>query len=469
MRESREPDAALGDFRHEGKGDDLRVTVRLKAFRGKEELAQREAELRPGEAPAFLRKSAGDLVSAGAAVSQKKRPDPHQEAQRLTERAAEFQRLGQWEESLALIEAALLLEPSQERHYRAAAACSRLSLAYGFYAGWALENKKLGRQYYLRGLDHLEEFFRTAGTISRDDQRTYDFIGGYPVVEFGLYLKDPSQPDAVAAVAKEREILLRILRRRVRGGYDDEGWIMKALDRDRDRKDYFAVLYKLLAEFQGLPSFHRFVDLYTRFDSWKYRGPGADEFITKLEQSGNAELRERGKYLRARKQADKPESWGAPVDPFLSAIPDSQAAHFRPIRFPLAVEVGTLATGDYSVKGLENVVAIERKSLSDLLGCIGGERERFDREVMRLLAYPCRAIIVEATWGDLEAGEWRSKVTSSAAIGSCLGWIAQGVPIVMAGDHERAGRYVSRLLFTAARRRWRELRQLASTIMEDRE
>lgn len=133
---------------------------------------------------------------------------------------------------------------------------------------------------------------------------------------------------------------------------------------------------------------------------------------------------------------------------------------------PLAVEVGTLTTGDYSVRGLENVIAIERKSLSDLLGCIGQERERFDREVLRLLAYPCRAIVIESTWADLEAGDWRSKVTSSAVIGSCLGWIAAGVPIVLAGDHERAGRYVSRLLFTAARRRWREARALAATCLD---
>ena len=33
---------------------------------------------------------------------------------------------------------------------------------------------------------------------------------------------------------------------------------------------------------------------------------------------------------------------------------------------PLRVEVGTLATGDYSVLGLEHVVAVERKGLSDL-------------------------------------------------------------------------------------------------------
>jgi DNA excision repair protein ERCC-4 len=132
---------------------------------------------------------------------------------------------------------------------------------------------------------------------------------------------------------------------------------------------------------------------------------------------------------------------------------------------PLAAEVGTLPTGDYSVRGLESIVAIERKSLSDLLGCIGQERERFDREVQRLLAYPVRCIIVESTWAEIEAGNWRSKVTASAAIGSLLGWIAAGVPCIMAGDHERAGRYVSRLLFTAARRRWREARALILPIM----
>ncbi len=126
---------------------------------------------------------------------------------------------------------------------------------------------------------------------------------------------------------------------------------------------------------------------------------------------------------------------------------------------PLRCEPSTLDTGDYSLKRLERVVAIERKSLPDLLGCIGRDRERFDREVQRLLAYPVRALIVESTWPDLERGEWRSKITPAAAIGSCLGWIAAGLPIIMAGDHERAGRYTSRLLFTAARRRWRESRE----------
>jgi len=135
---------------------------------------------------------------------------------------------------------------------------------------------------------------------------------------------------------------------------------------------------------------------------------------------------------------------------------------------PLQVTVGTLATGDYSVVGLEHVVAVERKGLADLLACIGVERDRFDREITRLLAYPVRALVVEFTWADLERGEWRSKVTAAAALGSVLGWIAAGVPVVMAGDHARAGRYVSRLLYIAARRRWREARGLVQAVMEGR-
>ncbi len=133
---------------------------------------------------------------------------------------------------------------------------------------------------------------------------------------------------------------------------------------------------------------------------------------------------------------------------------------------PLQTTAGTLTTGDYSIVGLEGVVAIERKSLSDLLGCVGQHRERFDREVHRLLAYPVRALVIEASWSDLEQGEWRSRITPAQVIGSTLGWIAMGLPLVMAGDHQRAGRYASRLLYTAARRRWREARTLIESATE---
>ena len=139
---------------------------------------------------------------------------------------------------------------------------------------------------------------------------------------------------------------------------------------------------------------------------------------------------------------------------------------------PLKMVSGTLATGDYSVAGLEQSVSIERKSLPDFLGCVGRERERFEKEIQRLLAYETRAIVVEATWNELEAGlwlsgthyKWRSKITSSQAVGSALGWIARGVPIIMASNHERCSSFVARLLFTAARRKWDELKHFGELV-----
>ena len=45
------------------------------------------------------------------------------------------------------------------------------------------------------------------------------------------------------------------------------------------------------------------------------------------------------------------------------------------------IEAGTLDTGDYSLAGLTDLVAVERKSLPDLVACLGRERERFEREL----------------------------------------------------------------------------------------
>lgn len=160
----------------------------------------------------------------------------------------------------------------------------------------------------------------------------------------------------------------------------------------------------------------------------------------------------------------------AKLDPAcVTAIIDTREQ--RPLDLsPLQTTVSSLPTGDYSIVGLEQVVAIERKSRDDLVACVGRERDRFEREVQRLIAYPVRALLVEATWQDVEKANWpRCSVHASQALGSLLGWIASGLPVVMCGDHERAGRYASRLLFTAARRRWREARQLVLAVKESKE
>ncbi len=150
----------------------------------------------------------------------------------------------------------------------------------------------------------------------------------------------------------------------------------------------------------------------------------------------------------------------------LVAIIDSREQ--QPLNLsPLRTQVGTLQTGDYSLVGLESIVAIERKSLGDMLSCMASERERFEKEIQRLLAFSVRALIIESDWRQFSDGGWsRSRVTPASAIGSLLGWSAMGLPIVMAGSHEQAGKYVARLLFIAARRRWREARALVGIVLE---
>ncbi len=138
-----------------------------------------------------------------------------------------------------------------------------------------------------------------------------------------------------------------------------------------------------------------------------------------------------------------------------------------PMRVIRTEEGKGLATGDYTVLGLERVVCVERKSMDDLIGCVGVERERFDREMMRIKAYPHRVVIVEASWSELEKGAWRSRVTAAAAVGSVIGWIAGGVPFIFAGSRSAAERACMSFLFHAARSRWREAATLIPTLKID--
>lgn len=81
---------------------------------------------------------------------------------------------------------------------------------------------------------------------------------------------------------------------------------------------------------------------------------------------------------------------------------------------------GTLTTGDYSLAGFADKVAIERKELSDLIGCLTHDRERFTRELERLRGFEAAAVIVEARYIDIAKGRYRSRMNADAAIQSIV-------------------------------------------------
>ncbi len=63
-----------------------------------------------------------------------------------------------------------------------------------------------------------------------------------------------------------------------------------------------------------------------------------------------------------------------------------------------------LKTGDYTVMGMESLLALERKSLADLVACTVTYRRQFLAACGRLAQYRWRAILIEATYEDIKGG-----------------------------------------------------------------
>lgn len=100
---------------------------------------------------------------------------------------------------------------------------------------------------------------------------------------------------------------------------------------------------------------------------------------------------------------------------------------------------GTLQSGDYSLNKLESLVSVERKSLQDLVMCLGRERERFEREMQRAAAYDSFLVVVEASFGDLATHQYRSQLNAHSACQSVLAFTARyRVPFLFAGSRTAA-------------------------------
>ena len=114
---------------------------------------------------------------------------------------------------------------------------------------------------------------------------------------------------------------------------------------------------------------------------------------------------------------------------------------------------GTLTTGDYSVIGLEELFAIERKSISDLVGCCMGEnRSRFERELHRLRGYRFKRLLIVGSRGEIELGRYVSRISPKSVLGSLSAWECRyDCPIVYAATPEEAAREVERWAWYFAR------------------
>src|SRR5262245_13017551 len=135
-----------------------------------------------------------------------------------------------------------------------------------------------------------------------------------------------------------------------------------------------------------------------------------------------------------------------PVAPLLALPGLARLADLRPViaidareQEPLkftwlqAVAQG-LFTGDYSICGLEDSFAVERKSLDDLANCcLSSNRERFEHELHRLRGYRFKRLLVIGSHEDIVAGRYHSRITPKAVLATLGAFeIRYDLPVVFA-------------------------------------
>ncbi len=210
----------LGEYRHEGKGKERTLTLKLRAERAGKPVGKPEPlALKPDEAPSAVRKWSAAALDALAAGNRPRPPaDPAAEAKQLATRATTARRLGYWEEAIALVEAALLVDPTQvELHLFAVAALGDPLRAIHWHE---LSSKTNGRQafqrfllLYRRGLEHLEAFIDAGGDPSRSRtpgaetgaQALSRFRGQAYYLKTELVTRHCAAPEGPAMLAEARE------------------------------------------------------------------------------------------------------------------------------------------------------------------------------------------------------------------------------------------------------------------------
>lgn len=132
----------------------------------------------------------------------------------------------------------------------------------------------------------------------------------------------------------------------------------------------------------------------------------------------------------------------------------------------LPSRTGTLQSGDYSFAGAEELFAVERKSIADLVACcIGDNRDRFFRELHRLRGFHFKRLLVVGTVGEIERGEYRSQVKPTAVLATLAAIEARfDVPVVFAPSPEDAARKIESWAYWFAREQVERVNTIARSV-----
>lgn len=114
----------------------------------------------------------------------------------------------------------------------------------------------------------------------------------------------------------------------------------------------------------------------------------------------------------------------------------------HPLVVPTVVK--GLASGDYSIQGMEDKIAVERKSMDDCFSSMTWGRARFEAELARLSEMQAAFVMIEATWPEImdPAGHrpgWINQTEPRSVEGTIVSWsLRYGVHFWLAGDRRGA-------------------------------
>jgi ERCC4-type nuclease len=108
----------------------------------------------------------------------------------------------------------------------------------------------------------------------------------------------------------------------------------------------------------------------------------------------------------------------------------------------------TLTTGDYSLEGFTDRLAVERKNHSDAWGCLTDGRKRFERCLERLSMLDRAAIVIESSMAEFCVPPPQVKrVNAATAMGSYISWSTKWrIPVFFAENRQWGERCTLRIL-----------------------
>ena len=113
-------------------------------------------------------------------------------------------------------------------------------------------------------------------------------------------------------------------------------------------------------------------------------------------------------------------------------------------RFPnwiAASKKQALKAGDYSAEGMESLLILERKTLTDLITTVIQERVRFFTQCEKMSKYRWKALLIEASYEDVKTpydeDEYNTRAHPNAVSGTLDALEARyGIPVIYTSCHK---------------------------------